>query len=80
MIELLYLLPIVILGLLLYQEKRDRSLERAERDLKEIGLLERIGITVPRPDPEPSDELLYVPETDQAWDDYAEARASGEVL
>ena len=40
--ELALLLPSLILGFLLWQEKRDRALERKERDLKEIGLLNRI--------------------------------------
>lgn len=87
MIELLAfissILSNVVLGFLLWHEQRDRALERKERDLKEIGLLNRIQapeVELARQAPEPSDGPVYVsPEDDKAWEQYLEDRAAGEV-
>jgi hypothetical protein len=83
-LESLLLIPSLILGFLLWQEKRDRSLERKERDLKEIGLLNRIQapeVARFEPTADLSDEPLYLPfDDDAAHDRYVEQRATGEVV
>ncbi len=87
MIELLLVLISIIsnfvFAFLLWQEQRDRALERKERDLKEIGLLNRIQapeVELARTAPEPSPEPLYVPtDDDEAWHEYENAKRAGDL-
>lgn len=82
MIALTLLVPIAILGFLLWQEKRDRALERAEWHLKEVGLLNRVQApqiaAYQASEAEYAEEPLHV--TDEDWEDYMEKRATGEAV
>jgi hypothetical protein len=83
MIDLILLIPVAILGALLWRADRryDRALEAFEAERKE--LLTRIQAPELAPTlsaPEPTGEQLYVsPELDEEWTDYVEARKAGEV-
>lgn len=80
---LLGIIPTLILGFLLWQEKRDRALERKERDLKEVALLNRIQapeVEVAKVFAPEDDEPAYVGfEDDDAFNDYKRG-VSGEPV
>jgi hypothetical protein len=80
--EFLLLVPSLALAFLLWQEKRDRAVERAEHNLKEVGLLNRIQApqiaAYQASEEEYSDVPLHV--TDEDWEDFEEARKLGEAV
>jgi hypothetical protein len=81
--EFLLLVPILILALLLWQEKRETRVREDAWRLERSGLLNRIQhpqLIQEEDVPEPSDTPLYVAyDDDSAHDDYMELREAGEV-
>ena len=81
--EALLLLPSLILGFLLWQEKTHRAEAEKAWRLERVGLLNRIQApqAAAYEPTEASEEPAYIPfDSDAAWDDYMERRASGELI
>ena len=81
--EALPLLPSLILGFLLWQERTHRAEAEKAWRLERVGLLNRIQApqAAAYEPTEASEEPLYVPfDNDAAHEEYVERRSNGELI